>query len=165
MYVANPDGCFNEQKSTMSHYWSLKTGFPCYRRGVIPVILLQPLACVFAQAALITVSAINSLSDSFLPLAVYIDWGCSYHVAANIFLTSFAWVLGISHAWLMITAYSAISCKDYLMALMSEKKEVVIEQPKDFQRNLEVKPSQQPQVTIVSRPEMEGEGRKVNILP
>ncbi|KAK5979552.1 hypothetical protein GCK32_007786 [Trichostrongylus colubriformis] len=66
------------------------------------------------------------------PLAVYLDWGCTYHLAVNIFLCSFAWVFGIFHAWVMVTAYSVLSCRDYIMSLMEEKKEIVIEQPVDL---------------------------------
>ncbi|VDP55441.1 unnamed protein product [Heligmosomoides polygyrus] len=51
------------------------------------------------------------------PLAVFIDWGCSYHLAVNIFLTGFVWVVGISHAWFMCIAFSAMATASYLMKL------------------------------------------------
>nr|CDJ85409.1 Uncharacterised protein family UPF0057 domain containing protein [Haemonchus contortus] len=69
------------------------------------------------------------------PFPVYKQWGCSYHLVTNIFLTCFAWVLGIVHAWMMISIYSALSCKDYLMTLMDDEKEVFIEEPKVLQEN------------------------------
>ncbi|EYB99375.1 hypothetical protein Y032_0123g1168 [Ancylostoma ceylanicum] len=54
------------------------------------------------------------------PLAVFMNWGCSGHLVLNIFLTSFVWLLGIGHAWIMIFASVVISCADSIMEFIKE---------------------------------------------
>ncbi|KJH49274.1 hypothetical protein DICVIV_04596 [Dictyocaulus viviparus] len=49
------------------------------------------------------------------PLIVYIDYGMSYHMLFNVFLTSFVWLLGIGHAWALTIAFSLLSLKKSLM--------------------------------------------------
>ncbi|RCN47917.1 hypothetical protein ANCCAN_05969 [Ancylostoma caninum] len=48
------------------------------------------------------------------------NWGCSGHLVFNIFLTSFVWLLGIGHAWVMIFASAVFACTENVMEFIRE---------------------------------------------
>ncbi|XGW28013.1 hypothetical protein V3C99_008093 [Haemonchus contortus] len=54
------------------------------------------------------------------PLAIYLNWGCGSHFFFNIFLTSFVWLLGIGHAWIMVTTFAILKCKDRITCFMEK---------------------------------------------
>ncbi|KAK5986528.1 hypothetical protein GCK32_020621, partial [Trichostrongylus colubriformis] len=110
----------------------------------------------FTRSILMYITCLILLAIVCSPLAIYIDWGCSYLLAANIFLYNFAWVSGITHAWIMITAYFVISFKDFVMSLTENTRDMITDQPKNSKGN--------PDAARTSRDQMEIEIERIEVL-